>query len=99
MDSEHQNETIFASVDGNSATPVASGNGVYLIYIPNIAGNQLGNKHTVVVTTESGQQITLSNVSAMGYAQRAMAANEDNTIAKNAMTSLYYYYYWNMANS
>ena len=99
MDSEHQDETISASVDGNSATPVVSGNGVYLIYIPNIAGNQLGNKHTVVVTTESGQQITLSNVSAMGYAQRAMAANEDNTIAKNAMTSLYYYYYWNMANS
>ncbi|MBP5173327.1 MAG: Ig domain-containing protein [Clostridia bacterium] len=99
MGSGHQNETISATVDGNGVTPVSDGSGVYLIYIPNIAGNQLGNKHTVVITTGSGDQITLSNVSAMGYVQRAMAANEDNTVAKNALTSLYYYYHWNMANS
>ena len=66
--------------------------GRYMVRIPKISAHKLGITYTVKVTTDSGTAVT--KVSGLSYVQMLLnhEAYANNSVAQNAMASIYYYY-------
>ena len=64
----------------------------YLVVIPNIMAQQLGNRYTVVLNADGDDaEITVSALS-YAYGILTSSAYANNTVAKQAATAIYQYY-------
>ena len=82
---------ISAVVDGAPVPVSSEADGRYLIVIPEISADQLGDTHRVVVTTAGADPMTVQ-VSALSYVKACLEDAASGSDMVDAMTALYYYY-------
>ena len=78
-------------MDGTPVPVVSEADGRYRIVIPEIAADQLGDTHRVVVTTAGADPMTVQ-VSALSYVKACLEDAASGSDMVDAMTALYYYY-------
>ena len=69
----------------------------YKVVIPNIMAHQLGNTHTLHITTTSGESVV--NVSALSYANSILTSTSMNTVAANKYFAVALYKYYQAATA
>ncbi len=62
----------------------------YKVVIPNISAHKLGQTYTVRIVTENG--ISIYNVSALSYVYAVLNSESFDSVAKDAVASIYKYY-------
>ena len=78
-----------ATVNGGSADVAVQNNGQYLVEITGLSAHMLGKTYRVILTTDNGN--TTVSVSALSYVYGKLDSSPDDTIACNAVASIYAY--------
>ena len=83
-------EALTLTVDGQTKTPALNGTACRVV-IPDIAANNLGVPHTVVLSYEE-TDIFAIEVSVMSYVHTVLSRSNPQADELNAMAALYAYY-------